>query len=396
MASLVGQRIGSYRLVSQLGSGAMGAVYVGEHTMIGRRAAIKVLHEHSARIPAIVTRFFDEARAVNRIAHPGIVDIYDCGEDPQAGAYLVMELLEGESLGARLRRKAPMPLAMIQVIVREVAAALDEVHRAGIVHRDLKPDNIFLLSDGTKQLSDDIALAKSASMIQVTKLLDFGVARLADAKPIDAQSDGRRGRKRLTRPFQVLGTPLYMAPEQAMGALHIDHRADTYALGVIVFELVTGSPPFSRASPTRLLLAHQYKDVPPVAADPELEQVLHRALAKIPAERQQSAGEFADEFCQVSEKMMMRVTGETVLPGELPHGGQTGPAISITTGPDFGPTTLNTESEPESPLAISAVRLCPVCEQTAMVPTVFGDVEIDRCTGCSGIWLDGGELDRMF
>jgi serine/threonine-protein kinase len=270
----VGDVVGNYRIIGKIGEGGMGAVYVAEHVLIGRRAALKVLlHEMSHR-QDLVTRFFNEARAATAVKHPGIVEIYDFGYHTDGSAYIVMEYLEGESLSARLRRTGPLPATRAAALGRQVAGALGAAHAKGIVHRDLKPDNIFIVQD------PDIADGERP------KILDFGIAKLAT---------GDQPGTSMTRTGMVMGTPAYMSPEQSKGAGHVDARTDLYALGCILFEMVCGRPPFVAEGGGEVMAQHIYAPVPAPSSiapvTPQLEQLLLRALAKDPAHRFQSADE---------------------------------------------------------------------------------------------------------
>ncbi|MEZ4272802.1 MAG: tetratricopeptide repeat protein, partial [Myxococcota bacterium] len=215
-----GTVLGSYRIVDLLGAGGMGYVYLAEHIQIGRRVALKKLRSTFARNETVVRRFFDEARLVNRLRHQNLVEITDFISD-EHGKYFVMELLEGESLGSLQVREGLLPLRRIMRIVLQLCDVLEAVHQAGIIHRDLKPDNILILS---RQGNED-----------TVKLLDFGIAKLKGAL-------GLSGRN-ITQAGVLLGTPGYMAPEHLLGRT-VDYRYDIYALGVILFQLVTGRKPF--------------------------------------------------------------------------------------------------------------------------------------------------------
>ncbi len=248
----------------------MGAVYRAEHTLLGRAAAVKVLLPELSQNQEMVTRFFNEARAAAAIQHPNIVEIYDFGWDTDGSAYLVMEYLQGESLAARLAR-GRMAVTTVMTIARQIAGALAAAHQRNIVHRDLKPDNIFLVPDLDVSGGDRI------------KLLDFGIAKLLD--------DGAQGR--MTRPGAILGTPAYMAPEQVRGG-EIDHRADLYSLGCIMFELCTGRPPFIGRNVSDVLVAQVQAPPPTVSSlvtdiPRELEMVVQQLLVKDLAHRMPSA-----------------------------------------------------------------------------------------------------------
>ncbi|HEV8320821.1 MAG TPA: serine/threonine-protein kinase, partial [Myxococcota bacterium] len=239
--SLVGTQLGSYTLVSQLGEGGMGVVYVGENASLGRRVAIKVLHPEFASQPAIVNRFFNEARAANLIRHPSIVDIHDFGHAADGSAYIIMELLDGESLARRLHRDGTLPPAVAVRVVTRIASALGAAHTRGIIHRDLKPDNVILVPDPDHPGEERV------------KILDFGIAKLAE--------DGSRGGA--TKTGAVLGTPLYMSPEQADGARNVDPRADIYALGVVTYEALCGRPPFVAEGYGHVMAMHLMQAPPP-------------------------------------------------------------------------------------------------------------------------------------
>jgi serine/threonine-protein kinase len=272
--SLIGATVANHRILSVLGRGGYGTVFLAEHCTIGRRAAIKVLSPALAADPQMVERLFREARAANQIHHSGIVEIYDCGQSPDLGAYLIMEHLEGETLGARLERKQKLPPDELAVIVEQVADALQKAHAASIVHRDLKPDNIFLVGD------------PQSSAPPRVKLLDFGMAKLRDGIGPETLTD------------VVAGTPLYMSPEQFASLKNVDHRTDVYALGVICYQALCGRPPFADQAPIQLMQLHLHQAPPPLRSldpriPPDLEDSVFRALAKDPAERFQNMSELS-------------------------------------------------------------------------------------------------------
>ena len=255
--SLLGVTIGRWRLARVLGEGGMGRVYLGVQPAIGSRVAIKVLSEACARDRALVDRFFAEARAVNLVRHEHIVGVLDLAWLDDGRPYIVMEFIDGHTLGA-LARRGPMPVALIAALVGEVLSALAAAHAIGIVHRDLKPDNVLVTAAGH------------------AKVLDFGIAKLAPQL--------RRGDSPRTATGALLGTPDYMAPEQIAGGA-IDGRADLYALGALLYECVTGQRPFAGANVFELLRA-QVEDLPPPPdvlrpdLPPALTAVIMRALAK--------------------------------------------------------------------------------------------------------------------
>jgi serine/threonine protein kinase len=266
-----GDQIGAYVVQRRLGVGGMGEVYLAQHRHIDRMAAIKVLLPDLSTKEDIVARFFTEARAASRIKHPGIVEIVDC--DLESGrAYIVMEYLEGESLGDCLGRVWAFDVKSALGVTGQIASALAAAHAKGIVHRDLKPDNVFLASTPTAEAP--IAV----------KVLDFGIAKLL----ADGSGTGRK-----TQTGSLLGTPLYMSPEQCRGADTLDHRTDIYSLGCILFEMIAGRAPFVRESPGEMIAAHLTEPPPDLheteASIPEdLSGLVTRMLAKSPADRPQS------------------------------------------------------------------------------------------------------------
>lgn len=267
--SLVGTLVGSYRIARVIGQGGMGRVYLGVHPQIQSRVAVKVLSEECSRDKNLVDRFVAEARAVNVIRNEGIVSVVDINALSDGRPYIVMEHLEGESLGELLRRGA-LPLGTLSRVMNDVLRGLSAAHEKGIIHRDLKPDNIFVTRTGR------------------AKILDFGIAKLLPE--LGAMDEA-------TRTGSVLGTPFYMAPEQALGR-PVDPRSDLYALGVILYECSTGRRPFHGNTLYELLKQHVEVEPPPPSSmrtdlPPAYEAVIRRAMAKNPAERFQSALELS-------------------------------------------------------------------------------------------------------
>jgi eukaryotic-like serine/threonine-protein kinase len=278
---MIGARINNYEVRSLLGQGGMGAVYAAEHPVLGRRVAIKVLHPEFAKDTTLVGRFHNEARAANAIGHPNIIDVIDVGTLPDGLPYLMMELLEGESLRDRLRRLVVLPVASVLEIMVQAASALGAAHAKGIVHRDLKPDNLFATR------------GKLPGEPERLKVLDFGIAKLRN----DFGGDSVK-----TRTGALIGTPLYMSPEQCRGlAQEVDHRTDIYALGVIVYELLCGAPPFQAQGWGDLLMKHVSEPPrPPVELNPAIPAHVNaavlRALGKRREDRFASMGELAQAF----------------------------------------------------------------------------------------------------
>ena len=278
---MIGAAAGSYRVIGKISEGGMGAVYRAEHSLIGKVAAVKVLLPELSMNRDVVARFFDEARATTQIRHPGIVEVYDFGYLPSGQAYLVMELLEGEPLSQRIACRGRMGESESAHIVRAVCGALAAAHAKGIVHRDLKPDNIYLVTD--------------PEIGERPKLLDFGIAKLAHGQ--DPSNKTRTG--------TVMGTPTYMSPEQCRGAGDVDHRADLYALGCILYEMVCGRPPFVAEGAGEVIAAHQLvepdrprKHAPGLSA--EMDRLLLRLLAKRPEDRVQTASELANALTPIA------------------------------------------------------------------------------------------------
>ncbi len=272
--SVIGEQLGSWKILREIGEGGMGVVYLAEHTLIGRKAAIKLLRAELSSSKDIVGRFFNEARATAAIKHSGLVDVLDFGHAPSGAAYIVMELLEGMALGHRLEDHGALPLDAALPIMRQIAAAVGAAHAKGIVHRDLKPDNVFLVNDDV------------AGGLRV-KVLDFGIAKL--------MGESTKGMVK-TQTGSTMGTPLYMSPEQCRGLGDIDRRADIYALGCIMFEMVTGRLPFDGEGPGDIMASHLKEPAPPPSSfAPTLPRLLDvlvlKMLAKKPVERPQTMEE---------------------------------------------------------------------------------------------------------
>jgi serine/threonine-protein kinase len=267
--------VGAYRIERELGHGGMGVVYAGVHQLLGRRAAVKVLLPDLSKKQELVQRFFNEAKAATAIKHPSIVEIYDFGYADDGNAFIVMELLEGETLAQRLK-SGPLAIPDAVGLARQIANALAAAHKVGIVHRDLKPDNVFLIPD------PEVAGGERV------KLLDFGIAKLASETMGPAR----------TVTGAILGTPHYMSPEQCEGSRVVDHRTDLYSLGCLLFQMITGRLPFESEGIGGLIGMHLYVAPPTLrsrkpAASVALENVVGKLLAKPVEERYQTASSVA-------------------------------------------------------------------------------------------------------
>ena len=272
----VGQTVGNYNITAKLGEGGMGTVFLAEHPVIGSKVALKAIHPQYARDGEIVSRFMNEARSVNQIGHDHIVDITDFGNTPGGDFYFIMEYLDGRSLADAITQDGPFPPARALNIAAQIADALGSSHEHGVVHRDLKPENIFLI------VRDDAP--------DFVKVLDFGLAKLTHLD---------EPQRHVTGVGSVMGSPCYMAPEQCEGKPDLDHRTDVYALGVIMFEMLTGMVPFGGRGYGEILVK-QITVQPPAARSirpelsPALDLILFRAMAKSPGARFQTMAELRE------------------------------------------------------------------------------------------------------
>ena len=324
---MIGRSIGNYKIVRAIGEGGMGTVYLAEHPMIGKRVAVKMLRPDLGTDPGLVSRFFQEARSVNEIRHPNIVDISDYGKTEDGIVYLVMELLEGRSLRDRLNSEGALPLDEAVTISRQVCDALAAAHRVGIVHRDLKPDNIFLLADPTQP-----------GAIR-SKLFDFGVAKLL------GEQEKQVGHKTIAG--SVVGTPYYMSPEQAL-CQDVGAASDIYSMGVVMFEMVTGHVPFA-AEQLVILLNAILKQPAPAASEsrpevpPFLDRLILRCLEKDPGGRPQT----------MEEVVALLNAGAAELAGQAVGFGET-----MAAGPGLG-NLSSTRSSGASPVTMTARTSAP-------------------------------------
>jgi len=319
-----GTMVGEYRIEGELGAGGMGKVYSAMHPVIAKRAAIKVLHPELSVNTEAVERFIQEARSVNQIGHPNIVDIFAFGTLPDGRSYFVMEWLRGESLRDRLDRGMP-PVSETLQILDSIAIALGAAHETGIVHRDLKPDNVFL-----------VEIKGAPSQV---KLLDFGIAKLLGQETVRAER---------TRTGNLMGTPAYISPEQARGYA-VDHRTDVYALGALAYEMLTAWLPFPADNAADMIAKHLFEPPPKASLKnqhitPEIDELIVAMMAKDAAERP-SLEEVRQQMRLFFSRFL--VTGPTGSHGPLRD---SRPSISVGAQPTPPPVTQT------GPGAISAYQ----------------------------------------
>jgi eukaryotic-like serine/threonine-protein kinase len=363
---LSGQHLGAYRLVRMLGEGAMGTVYLGTHGRIGRNAAIKVLKPEHVDDPDLVKRFIHEAQAVNAIKNEHIVEVYDFGEqlgpDGRRMVFCIMELLEGDAL-ADIMLPRPFSVRASARIVQQLSAALDAAHRVGVVHRDVKPENLFIMHK-----NDELFV----------KVLDFGVAKLF--KPIGDVPISQ------TQAGTIIGTPEYMAPEQALGQT-TDVRVDVYAIGLVLYELLTGQRPFTGATFGKLVVELTQKPPPPLplkslAGDPippGLEAVMRRCLEKKPEARYQTAADVA---------LALEPYTQAIFPHQVPSVGPPLPEVPLVPPRSIGPllvggllavalastVTWLVWPQPAPGLPLAPIAIVPPAAAQPLAPVVASEV----------------------
>ena len=298
---LVGQTLdGKYRLVERLGKGGMGTVYRATHLLIDRPVAIKVLNPHFVEDEEAQERFRREARAAGRLQHQNVAAVTDFGRTDDGLVYIVMELLEGRSLRDVLAREAPLDAARAVSLMLQISAAVSAAHEARVIHRDLKPGNIFVVQ------------RKHAP--PVVKVLDFGIAKLA----ADALEEDEDDQVTLTKVGVMIGTPRYMSPEQCDGG-KLTPASDVYSLGIILYEMLTGTTPFSGSTPLAIAMKHS-SETPRsprefVASIPApLEEIVLHALEKLPGNRPADAGAFRRELYATAERLGLEHAGGHTAP----------------------------------------------------------------------------------
>jgi len=275
--SMVGEVLdGKYAVVRLIGEGGMGAVYEARHQFIGHRVAVKFLHPQYAANPQAVNRFYQEAQIAGRLGHDNICEVTDVGRTQSDMPYMVMPLLDGRTLADEVAdTEGLLPIARVLDIIAQALNALERAHEAGIVHRDLKPENIFLTQVGDRA--------------DFVKILDFGISKIIGAAAPQMSA--------LTATGMVVGTPYYMSVEQAQGAKTVDHRTDIYSIGVLLYELLTGTYPYDADSYNQLIVKMATEPFPPPRSvnpeiSPEMERVILEAMHKSPQQRFRTAKDF--------------------------------------------------------------------------------------------------------
>lgn len=285
-ANLIGQSIGNYRITAELGQGGMGQVYKAVHQHLRRPAAVKVLKPDMSAHKEIVQRFFNEALAANVIQHPSLVGVFEAGYLPNGCAFLIMEYLQGETLGKYLHRARLLLDIQALLIVHQVAAALVPLHAQDIIHRDLKLDNVMLIAE------PDIAGGKRV------KILDFGLAKVAARHQLETVE---------TRAGVALGTPPYMAPEQWLAANKVDGKADVYSLGVMLYIMLTGRYPFPAESVKEYQEQHLYSDIPhPAKANSTIAARVNDITRSMLAKKRSERPSMADVLASVDQELARR------------------------------------------------------------------------------------------
>ena len=315
--------IGNYEIRSLLGKGGMGEVYLVEHPLLHKRAALKVLNQDLCRVAGQVARFQQEAVAVCRIGHPSIVDVFDFGTLPDGRVYYLMEYLEGQNLAEYLDSKGSLSYEETVEILIPVMDALEAAHATGIVHRDLKPENLFLANVAHRR---------------VVKVLDFGIAKLLDTTESLLATATRTG--------MILGTPAYMAPEQAAGAnAKVGPATDIYGLAVVLYEMLTGRPPFVADSQIEVLMHHLKTPAPALAlsvakvAD-ALDPVVRKALAKEPGDRYQSMAQFSAALHSAVDRVRSTLNSAGAGPFQSGSAAAAGVALGATAPSSCGPAGI--------------------------------------------------------
>ncbi len=343
---------GKYYLEELLGSGAMGDVYRAVNQAVGRTVAIKLLKPEHARNELLVERFLREARAANLVRHKNVVDVLDVDKDRDGTPFIVQEFLSGEDLAKHVKQRGgKLPLEDVVDTLCPVIDAVAEAHARGVVHRDIKPENVFLAREGK---------------LVVPKLLDFGISKV------------RAPDLRATDIGVTMGTPAYMAPEQVQGARDADPRSDVWALGVMLFELLTGRLPFEEPTAPALFIAIATKDAPPLVAidptiPPSVSKLVSRCLRRKPQERYPSAAELARDLRLVLEGQELEPTGKLSIPPAMRV-----PELGLAPIPKAPPAVKRTQ-----PSALEPARDAKATRAGAPAVAVVSDVDLEPTVAAS-------------
>ena len=325
----IGQQLGNYEILEILGMGGMGIVFRGRHVILDKPVAIKVIRRRYEEFAGNKDQLLREARTSTRVRHPNIVDVTDFGTSPDGEVFFVMEYLEGRSLFDRISKEGPIPLLGAVNIVRQIVSALALAHEMGIIHRDLKPENVFLIrQEGRRRVVRRMVDASGARFevegegdYDLVKLLDFGLAKVLMEQSVTS-----------TQPGMIIGTPAYLAPEQIKAAA-MDARTDIYSLGILFYEMVTGTQPFT-GSYAELLIAQVSRDpIPPGEANPDVglddntSRTIMKCIKKDPRKRFQSMDEldqalsdcFVDRVYLREAEHMPGAVDAGVVPPEAPQ-----------------------------------------------------------------------------
>jgi serine/threonine-protein kinase len=349
--SLIGTVLaGRYRIERLLGSGGMGSVYRAEHVLMRKACAVKVLHREMTQVKEVVARFEREAVAAARIEHPNVATATDFGQLENGSFYLVLEFIEGKSLSHLIAEHGALPEERALLITRQIADALSAAHAAGIVHRDLKPDNVMLV---TKDGSSDFV-----------KVLDFGIAKVTIEEPGPDQ-------QALTRLNTVMGTPEYMSPEQARGE-PVDHRADLYTTGVILYEMLTGTSPFRHEEFVVVLTKKLTEDAPelPPHVSPATRELVAQLLQRLPDDRPQSAVDLVARIESILGYSPAPSVAFAPVSGQSPR--RVSPRASKTAAVAFANTVVG-EAPPSAPQQSRISRL-----KSQLAPHVASLLELAR------------------
>jgi serine/threonine protein kinase len=326
---------GRYRVIKRIGEGGMGIVYLAEHEAIEKRVAVKVLKEQYAQREDVVRRFQQEAKSASRVKHEGVLEVFDFGRTEDGRFFLAMELLDGTDLANLLEREGVIEPNRAARLSIKMARALGAAHAKGVIHRDMKPENVFV------RLGDDGR--------EHIKIVDFGIAQLRADGETETSPDAKiKVHRKLTKTGMIFGTPEYMSPEQAAGK-NIDARIDVYALGIIMFEMLTGKTPFQGDTFMAILSSHLLKPIPALVDEappgfhcsPDLEAVVRRALAKDPEGRFRNMQELVEALLATPEGMSDEALRRpSYVPSSQFPSGMSGQAVQLT------PTEVRLRSAP--------------------------------------------------